>query len=128
MKDYRTLYSRTYNIIWDRSKYDVHHIDLNHDNNDVKNLVLVPKILHHQYHFSLETLKQNFNSLQELWSVGTLDTYTSERLEDFSKFRFLMSLFYKMKFYYEDNKEKKDISDIVKVVLPNIYIDYKLGE
>lgn len=128
MKDYRILYSRAYHVVWDRTKFEVHHIDLNHENNDVDNLVLVPKTLHHQYHFTLETLKRNIESLEDLWSVRTLDLYTSQRLEDFAKFRFLMSQFYKLRYYYGQIEEEKDIADVVKILMPNIYKEYNLGE
>lgn len=30
--------------------FDIHHIDLNRDNNDINNLVALPKELHNQYH------------------------------------------------------------------------------
>jgi hypothetical protein len=33
--------------------FDVHHIDLNRENNDIMNLVAIPKKLHHNYHKSL---------------------------------------------------------------------------
>lgn len=55
--DYKKIYSETLNgLIWDRKKYQVHHIDLNHDNNDFKNLVLVPTKLHKAFHTSYEKI------------------------------------------------------------------------
>lgn len=128
MKDYRKLYAEAYGIEWDTKKYEVHHMDFNHDNNDLDNLVLVPKTLHHQYHFTLETVKQNVKSLDDLWSVKTLDSYTSQRLEEFVKYRFLMSQFYKIKYYYSQIEEEKNITDIVRILLPYIYKEYNLGE
>lgn len=32
------------------SDFDVHHIDLNHENNDINNLVAIPKELHIEFH------------------------------------------------------------------------------
>ena len=45
LKDYRLKYKRYYNIDYD-SSFDIHHIDINHENNDIKNLLLLPRSLH----------------------------------------------------------------------------------
>ena len=37
-------------------EYDVHHIDFNRENNDIRNLILLPKKLHHQYHMCVQCL------------------------------------------------------------------------
>ena len=50
MKDYRKYYAQYYNIQWDSSLFDVHHIDRNRDNNDIRNLVLLPRELHKELH------------------------------------------------------------------------------
>lgn len=49
LKNYRTKYKRYYGIDFD-SSYDVHHIDGNHENNNINNLLLLPKDLHQKYH------------------------------------------------------------------------------
>lgn len=50
MKDYRKFYARYYGITWDSSRFEVHHIDGNRDNNDIYNLILLPKELHQRLH------------------------------------------------------------------------------
>lgn len=50
MKDYKKIYADYYGIKWDSSLFEVHHIDRNRENNDIKNLVLIPKKLHAEYH------------------------------------------------------------------------------
>ena len=55
LKNYRLKYKRYYNIDFDDT-YDVHHIDFNHNNNDIDNLILLPKALHSKYHFCLGIL------------------------------------------------------------------------
>lgn len=55
LKDYRLKYKRYFNIDFSNN-YVIHHIDLNHNNNDIKNLVLLPKELHGKYHNWLEQL------------------------------------------------------------------------
>lgn len=50
LKDYRLKYKRYYDIDFD-DDYVVHHIDEDRTNNDISNLVLLPKKLHSKYHF-----------------------------------------------------------------------------
>ena len=50
--DYRKLYEQHIGKIPD--KWEIHHIDFNHDNNDLKNLIAVPSMVHmiiHQWGF-----------------------------------------------------------------------------
>lgn len=53
--DYRKYYKEYYGIEFG-SEYDVHHIDFNRGNNDISNLILLPKKLHRKYHFYLEAI------------------------------------------------------------------------
>ena len=55
VKNYREKYKRYYGIEFGK-EFDVHHLDLNHDNNDISNLLLLPKELHHKYHMALSWL------------------------------------------------------------------------
>ena len=52
MIDYRKYYSNYYGITWDHKKFDVHHIDGNRENNDIMNLILLPKKVHQRLHAS----------------------------------------------------------------------------
>lgn len=47
--NYRTVFKKHYNIDFGND-YEIHHIDLNHDNNDISNLMILPKELHNKYH------------------------------------------------------------------------------
>lgn len=49
-KKYRTFYSTATGIVVPKD-FEVHHIDFNRENNDINNLVALPKKLHNQYHF-----------------------------------------------------------------------------
>ena len=51
--DYRKLYENYYNVKLS-SSWDIHHIDFNHSNNDICNLVALPKELHHKLHTSYD--------------------------------------------------------------------------
>ena len=48
--DYRDFYKSYYGIDFDGKEFEVHHIDLDRGNNDIKNLILLPKKLHERYH------------------------------------------------------------------------------
>lgn len=52
---YRQKFKKYYEVEFGPD-YDVHHIDLNHYNDDIGNLMVLPKKLHHQYHFTLGCL------------------------------------------------------------------------
>ena len=52
MINYIDQYARHYGITWDHKKFEVHHIDGNRNNNDVLNLILLPKELHQRLHTS----------------------------------------------------------------------------
>lgn len=54
--DYRKLYKEKLNIEFDNS-YEIHHLDLNHQNNSFDNLLLLPKSLHQEYHKALDEIK-----------------------------------------------------------------------
>lgn len=49
LKNYREKYKRHYNIDFG-SDFVVHHIDENRQNNDIENLLLLPRELHSKYH------------------------------------------------------------------------------
>ena len=55
LKNYREKYKRYYNIEFDEN-YVVHHIDLDRTNNDISNLLLLPKGLHAKYHMILNSI------------------------------------------------------------------------
>ena len=47
--DYRKFYENELGIIVEKS-FDIHHIDSNRKNNELTNLVAIPKKLHMKYH------------------------------------------------------------------------------
>lgn len=55
LKNYREKYERFYGITFN-SDFDVHHIDFDRTNNDIKNLLLLPKDLHAKYHMILNAI------------------------------------------------------------------------
>lgn len=54
-KDYRKIYSRYYGIDFNQ-EYVIHHMDFDHTNNDIDNLLLLPDSLHAKYHMLVNRL------------------------------------------------------------------------
>ena len=55
LKNYREKYKRYYQLNFS-SEYQIHHIDFNHNNNDISNLLLLPKDLHQKFHRYMNAL------------------------------------------------------------------------
>ncbi len=55
--NYRKYFKEYYGIDFSK-EYEVHHIDLNRENNDIRNLMLLPKTLHRKYHMALSVFNQ----------------------------------------------------------------------
>lgn len=58
LKDYRKKYKRYYGIEFG-SEYAVHHIDFDRSNNNIENLLLLPRGLHNKYHMCLDGCSNN---------------------------------------------------------------------
>lgn len=55
--NYRKFYKNYYGISFGK-EYDIHHIDGNTENNNIKNLVLLPAQLHKRYHALLNVFSE----------------------------------------------------------------------
>lgn len=49
LKSYRYKYKKYYGIDFSK-EYDIHHINFDRNNNEIDNLILLPKKLHNKYH------------------------------------------------------------------------------
>ena len=52
--------------------FDIHHIDLNHNNNEIKNLIAISKTLHQNFHRcinEIERVRNNFK-FEDLYKIG----------------------------------------------------------
>lgn len=75
MENYRLKYKRYYGIDFGKD-YVIHHIDFDRNNNDISNLLLLPKELHTQYHIILNILGGN-NGLVDLRLNRTIKTFAN---------------------------------------------------
>ena len=64
---YRQEFEEAYDILIPEG-YEIHHIDRNHDNNELSNLMILPKELHEHYHhafwlfdFNNQSIKKDMN-------------------------------------------------------------------
>lgn len=51
MLAYKKIYETEIGSKIDGRIFDIHHLDENRENNDFSNLLMLPKTLHHKYHF-----------------------------------------------------------------------------
>ena len=83
--NYREKFKRYYDIDIPRD-FDVHHIDLNHDNNDISNLMILPKDLHHRYHTAISGLNQKNGfiklSIKICGNRADLDSYYFNKMTE----------------------------------------------
>lgn len=77
--DYRKLYEKTFGIKIPRD-YDIHHIDGDHHNDSLDNLLLLPRALHAELHRAEDMFSRiievgdlrNFHSMHARLNVTTL--------------------------------------------------------
>lgn len=55
IKNYRKIYEKYFDIKIPKD-YEIHHIDFNHENNDIDNLIMLPRELHQSYHKAIYEL------------------------------------------------------------------------
>lgn len=94
LKDYRRKFKRYYGIDFS-TEYVVHHIDFDRSNNDMSNLMLLPRKLHSRYHFCVSAMRAigdgdgpNFtvdarimSANREGWYLSTLDQFSEVMME-----------------------------------------------
>lgn len=135
--NYRLLYSKKMDgLTWNKEKYEIHHIDLNHNNDDFENLVLIPTKLHNFFH-------TYFSEVQRLVELSKIDLLSPEleyhgfismvikSCNEFLKAKADMCYFWTLKQSIFDGKmpvglEKDDEywEKIIKITSPSIYEKY----
>lgn len=97
-KNYRKIYENYFNIKIPKN-FDVHHIDLDHYNNDISNLVMIPNELHNIYHKLLNIIPNELNINKELRPFG--NGYNSYLIDSLIKFNNVYEECYKWLCYRE---------------------------
>ena len=86
-KDYISIYKELTGIDFDSSKYEVHHIDSDRSNNDIENLVLLPKELHKKYHIHKYDARHIGKPITKILSITENGSgYNSFCLDKFTEF------------------------------------------
>ena len=67
--NYRKLYKENIGAI--PNDWDIHHIDFNHDNNNLNNLIAVPKIVHTVIHQTGYLSKDEIENLIQIYNENT---------------------------------------------------------
>lgn len=87
LKNYRYKYKKYYDIDFSKD-YDIHHIDFDRNNNEINNLILLPKKLHNKYHLLCNMLfgatiggEKKIDVSLELYNVS----HTADVLEKFAQ-------------------------------------------
>lgn len=68
--NYRQYYKEYYGIEFGK-EFSVHHIDMNRDNNDISNLLLIPKELHHRLHFTFNVYMESCKEYDNIASFSS---------------------------------------------------------
>lgn len=63
--NYRKKYLEYFGLEDDKN-FEVHHLDLNRDNNNIYNLVLLPKVVHDKFHFFIAEFKERNKNIVTL--------------------------------------------------------------
>lgn len=71
-RNYRQYYKEYYGIDFG-SEFSIHHLDGNRDNNDIKNLILLPKELHNRLHFTNNIFKEYCEKLKDVSYTATIN-------------------------------------------------------
>lgn len=110
MKNYRKYFKEYYGINFDET-YEIHHIDFNHNNNNIENLMLLPKELHNRYHTIL-------NSMYLTTPVTKIYGFT----DSFGGFNeMLLNNLKKFMLVYQECQKWKDYKKFLDGEIPNIH-------
>lgn len=110
MEDYRKIYESQCNIKIPKG-YVIHHIDFDRTNNHIRNLVMLPKDLHREYH---ET--NNLVSLIDIHLELTSVIDKGNGINSYSKY-----IIDKFTSIYEECCKYVDYRDYLLGLIPNIH-------
>lgn len=127
MKDYRKIYADYYSIKWETSEFEIHHIDRNRENNDVHNLVLLPKKLHKDYHRILSIIQNDFENGADIFNVTSFDIYHAKEYIQLFELKYAIAnlcLFQSQFKVISNNFGINEYKEILKKYYNGIYKEY----
>lgn len=96
--NYKKLYRDFYKVNWDSKLFQIHHIDRDRENNDAKNLLLLPKKLHQEYHKCVSTIQPAlFDDIYDIFDISIIDIMFPNTLSKLFLLKKDMMLFYKVR-------------------------------
>jgi len=105
-------------IYWDGSRYDIHHINFDHEDNRIENLILLPKDVHQKLHGLLRTVNMNWDEtirdyVIDAFMYGSCGDYLQslEWFNEYAKIVFDLSLWGFMK----KTKYRKESGALIEV-------------
>ena len=111
--NYRKFYKEYYQINFDKN-YEVHHLDENRENNNIENLLLLPKHIHHQYHQLKIFIENNLKMIGNINIQSYLfypTYYYYDNVENWIKVKQECDKWFDYKMYL--NKEKENTDDFM---------------
>ena len=109
--DYKNVYAKHYNIKIPKG-FEIHHIDFNRKNNNIDNLLLLPKYLHRDYHNTIQrinaccvmNIKKGIGTLDLLVGSPSCMYYSETYNKEFENLMHILCLcdgWYKYKMYLD---------------------------
>jgi hypothetical protein len=109
-KSYIKIYQQYFGIIIPKN-FDIHHLDLNPENNEIENLLMLPEKVHSQLHNSIKTCSY-IEFTPEIKSVNEPGNKSNELSFDYA------SIFIEV---YRECCKWKDYKEFLLGNLPNIH-------
>lgn len=98
--NYRAYYKKYYDIDFDKD-FAIHHIDFDRNNNDMDNLLLLPRGLHGKYHMCLAGCGDVNHKISGI--IGDVSGYSLTSLKNFSSTLIEIDKWVKWKKYNYDH-------------------------
>lgn len=126
--NYVTEYQKRLGLFFDSKIYQVHHIDMNRENNEIENLVLVPTLLHQKFHSVGMFIPENIpNFFSKDLNVCSHIPYSQDWIIDFITAKEDMLCFVDLRNSLIKNiipKNDGDFEKIVQYCLPTLWNKY----
>ena len=131
MENYRKIYADYYGIEWDSQLFEIHHINRNRNDNNIYNLVLLPKKLHKEYHKIINIIQFDFETVADVFNVSNYDIYHASEYQELIKIKFDIAniiLFQSQIKIFCDNYKTNNFAKLLQFCYYDIYKKYIGGK